>query len=159
MRCSRRRGVILYKYFSNGCFAAYTSPPPTAEPLLKERPFGGHFVQLSLVAELVRHTQSTPPWHADAIGAGWRSQPKGEKRRADWAKLASDQAAQGFHLPRSLLASPAFQFYSLDFHVTHRFFVSFLTQERNVLPRPPSSPSSLSNCNNSAIIIYIFAML
>ena len=33
-------------------------------------------------------------------GAGWRSQTKGEKRRADWAKLASDQAAQGFHLPR-----------------------------------------------------------
>ena len=53
-----------------------------------------------------------PPWHADAIGAGWRSQTKGEKRRADWAKLASDQAAQGFHLPRGPFTSPAFQFKS-----------------------------------------------
>ena len=28
----------------NGCFAAYTSPPPAAEPLLKEKPFGGRSI-------------------------------------------------------------------------------------------------------------------
>ena len=44
MRCSRRRSVILYKYFANGYFVAYTSPPPTAEPLLKEKPFGGRSI-------------------------------------------------------------------------------------------------------------------
>ena len=28
----------------NDCFAIYTSPPPTAEPLLKEKPFGGRSI-------------------------------------------------------------------------------------------------------------------
>ena len=45
MRCSRRRGVTLrYLIYSNdnGYFVAYTSPPPTAEPLLKEKPWGSY---------------------------------------------------------------------------------------------------------------------
>ena len=44
MRCSRHSGVILYSY-DNGHFMAYTSPPPMAEPLLKEKPFGGRILQ------------------------------------------------------------------------------------------------------------------
>ena len=60
MRCSRRRGVILYKYFSNGYFVAYTSPPPTAEPLLKEKPFGGRSILYSPPAAPDSRTQPCP---------------------------------------------------------------------------------------------------
>ena len=48
---------------------------------------------------------------------GWRSQTKGEKRRADWAKLASDQAAQGFHLPRGAGSQGYSQFKTSSFPV------------------------------------------
>ena len=143
MRCSRRRGVILYKYFSNGCFAAYTSPPPTAEPLLKEKPFGGHFVQLSLVAELVRHTQSTPPWHADAIGAGWRSQTKGESRKRTEESLLSSgrfrlSSATGWPGPLPV-------FIQLTFTSHAAFFGTFLGAKK--VPYPPVPPYSLI-CQN-----------
>ena len=80
MRCSRRSGVILYKYFSNGYFVAYTSPPPTAEPLLKEKPFGGCSTQLSLPTAPDSPTQPMAPWHADRRSAqGVRSTTEGEK--------------------------------------------------------------------------------
>ena len=80
MRCSRRSGVILYKYFSNGYFVAYTSPPPTAEPLLKEKPFGKRALQLSLTAAQWFPNHSTPPWHADRRSAqGVRSTTEGDK--------------------------------------------------------------------------------
>ena len=40
--------------------------------------------------------------------------------------------------------SPAFQFYSSSFYVTHRFFVTFFTEESNVSPvSSPSSPPPL----------------
>ena len=44
-----------------------------------------------------------------------------------------------FSLPRGSPPSPAFQFYSSSFYVTHRFFVTFFTEESNV-PLVPSSP-------------------
>ena len=65
MRCSRRRGVILYKYFANGYFVAYTSPPPTAEPLLKEKPLGWvHFsacTKRCVPPHPLRSAQHLPP--------------------------------------------------------------------------------------------------
>ena len=60
MRCSRVGGVILYS-FDNGHFMAYTSPPPTAEPLLKEKPFGECTFQLSPIAVQRLHSYSTRP--------------------------------------------------------------------------------------------------
>ena len=78
MRCSRRSGVILYS-FDNGHFMAYTSPPPTAEPLLKEKPFGECTFQLSPIAVQRLHSYSTRPRGTlILIGAGWRSQTEGE---------------------------------------------------------------------------------
>ena len=54
--------------FANGCFAAYTSPPPTAEPLLKEKPFGGCSCQLLPIAASSFRIQPSRP-----RGSGQRS--------------------------------------------------------------------------------------
>ena len=37
MRCSRRSGVILYKYFANGYFVAYTSSERLKPPTFSSR--------------------------------------------------------------------------------------------------------------------------
>ena len=61
---------------------------------------------------------------------------EGGKQEANGGKLAFIRAVQAFTCHgggRQAGGSAAFQFYQLDFYVTHRFFVSFLTQERNVL--------------------------
>ena len=47
-----------------------------------------------------------------------------------------------FSLPRGSPPSPAFQFYSSSFYVTHRFFVTFFTEESNVPPAPSSHQKS-----------------
>ena len=72
------------------------------------------------------------PWHTDEIGAGLAKPDQGGKQEANGGKLAFIRAVQAFTCHGNSLTSPAFQFNSIDFHVTHRFFVSFLTQERNV---------------------------
>ena len=72
------------------------------------------------------------PQDSAAGREGWRSQTEGEKRRDDWAELAPDQAAQGFPCHGGRGGSAAFHFYSSNFHVTHRFFVTFFTEESNV---------------------------
>ena len=145
MRCSRRSGVILYS-FANGCFAAYTSPPPTAEPLLKEKPFGESTFQLSPIAAQRFCSYSTRP-----RGSGQRSwtpgraqHDQGGKQEANGGKLAFIRAVQAFTCHGAQNGSPAFQFNSIDFHVTHRFFVTFFTEESNVFFRLPPSPSSPS---------------
>ena len=43
----------------------------------------------------------------------------------------ADPGTQNF--PCHGVHSPAFQFYSSSFYVTHRFFVTFFTEESNVL--------------------------
>ena len=72
---------------------------------------------------------SMPPWHADEIGAGWRSQTIGGNIQGDGWRLRRSGHAE-FSLPRS--GQGHFQFYSIEFHVTHRFFVTFFTEESNV---------------------------
>ena len=75
---------------------------------------------------------------ADQRRAG-EARPRG-KAGSERRKACFHPGGSGFHLPRS--SSAASHFNSTDFHVTHRFFVSFLTQERNVPPSSllPSSP-------------------
>ena len=165
----------LSKLYEERRSGGYTSPPPSAEPLLKEKPFGGrisyiykkvrspssaslcsepspfrgkafivlHFhhawpVYLTIAEGYEQQMHPTPPpWHADVIGAGWRSQTIGEIFKGTDGACA-DPGTRIF--PATGGGSAAFQFNSIDFHVTHRFFVSFLTQERNVPFRPPSIP-------------------
>ena len=90
-------------------------------------------------------------------GSGQRSWTRGRaqhdqggKQEANGGKLAFIRVVQAFSCHGCLLARPAFQFYSSSFYVTHRFFVSFLTQERNVSFSSPSSPSPLSCSSGSA---------
>ena len=79
MRCSRRSGVAFYYSRDNDHCVVYTSPPPAAEPLLKEKPFGKRALQLSLTAAQWFRNHSTPPWHADRRSAqGVRSTTEGE---------------------------------------------------------------------------------
>ena len=119
---------------------AYTSPPPAAEPPLKGKPSVGCSSQLSKTVRQHFRIQPSPPRHADAIGAG-RAQHghRGNIQGHGWRLRRSGHAE--FSLPRGTQAPimAAFQFHPTDFHVTDRFFVSFLTQERNV-PLVSSSP-------------------
>ena len=73
MRCSRRSGVIFNSY-DNGCFAAYTSSVSSRCPA---SPLGGSLLvgALSNCRQLLRGFPRSAiiPWHADVIGAGWRS--------------------------------------------------------------------------------------
>ena len=66
------------------------SPPPAAEPLLKEKPFGGRSLQLSLIAAQDFPYPTTAPWHADRRSAqGVRSTTKGESRKRTEESLLS----------------------------------------------------------------------
>ena len=49
----------------------------------------------------------------------------------------ADPDTQNFPCHGAHPPSPAFQFYSSSFYVTHRFFVTFFTEESNVPPPPP----------------------
>ena len=138
MRCSRVGGVILYS-FDNGHFMAYTSPPPPAEPLLKEKPFGECTFQLSPIAVQRFRSYSTRPRGTPIlIGAGLAKPDRRGNIQVDGWRLRRSGHAE-FSLPRS--SSAASHFNSTDFHVTHRFFVTFFPEESNV---PPSSPSPRS---------------
>ena len=112
------------------------SPPPAAEPLLKEKPFGECICQLS--------TPAMPDYQAPVAAdsaAGRRAcaaRPKGKYSRGRMA-LAPIRARRIFPATGAGGAAGGqghSQFNSINFYVTNRFFVSFLTQERNVSPRP-----------------------
>ena len=108
MRCSRRRGVIYIVLIT-----AISWPTPhqsafadsfSSRRSLLVSPLSNYHQSLRRGSAAIQRT----PWHADRRSAqGWRSQTKGEKRMADWAKLASDRAAQGFHLPRGAAVLPS----------------------------------------------------
>ena len=59
-----------------------------------------------------------PPWHADEIGAGWRSQTIGEIFKGTDGACA-DPDTRIFPATGGRGGSAAFQFYQLDFYVTH----------------------------------------
>ena len=121
---------------------AYTSPPPTAEPLLKEKPFGECICQLS--------TPAMPDYQAPVAAdsaAGRRAgeaRPKGKYSRERMA-LAPIRARRIFPATGAGGAAGGqghSQFNSINFYVIHRFFVTFFPEESNVHPVPsfPRSP-------------------
>ena len=156
---------------------AYTSPPPTAEPLLKEKPLGWvHFsacTKRCVPPHPLRSAQHLPPsggrlllscisscltnltndrtqprlipasnhapWQRTAqLDAGLAKPDRRGKDEANGGKLAFIRAVQAFtcHGGGAAGGQGHSQFNSINFYVTNRFFVSFLTQERNVSPRP-----------------------
>ena len=79
MRCSRRSGVIFLAMITA---IAWPTPHHRLRRSLSSR--RSHLVsRLSIIANRCTEVShpTTPPWHADAIGAGWRSQTKGESRK------------------------------------------------------------------------------
>ena len=76
-------------------------------------------------------------------GSGQRSWTQGLAKPDKRGKAGSERrkacfhpGGSGFHLPCGVVrATPCF--HPIDFYVTNRFFVSFLTQERNVTPVSP----------------------
>ena len=142
MRCSRVGGVILYS-FDNGHFMAYTSPPPTAEPLLKEKPFGECTFQLSPIAVQRLHSYSTRPRGTPIlIGAGWRSQTEGEIFKGTDGACA-DPGTQNFpcHGACTQPTLPPSSFISLTFTSQRSLLWYFLGLQESTVP-PRSSYSS-----------------
>ena len=69
---------------------------------------------------------------------GLASPAQGGKQEANGGKLAFIRAVQAFTCHGGIQVARATpSFHPIDYYVTHRFFVSFLTQERNVPPRLP----------------------
>ena len=110
MRCSRRSGVILYSYENDRC-VVYTSPPPTAEPLLKEKPFGGCSCQLAPIIALGFRTQlsSAGQQTAQLDARAGEARPRWKYSRERMA-LAPIRSRRIFPAPR--VASDPFQFLS-----------------------------------------------
>ena len=139
MRCSRVGGVILYS-FDNGHFMAYTSPPPTAEPLLKEKPFGECTFQLSPIAVQRFRSYSTRPRGTPIlIGAGLaKPDRRGNIQGDGWRLRRSGHANFPCHGAQN--GSAASHFNSTDFHVTHSLLWYFLgLQESTVIPVSPKA--------------------
>ena len=138
MRCSRVGGGILYS-FDNGHFMAYTSPPPTAEPLLKEKPFGECTFQLSPIAVQRIHSYSTRPRGTPIlIGAGWRSQTEGEIFKGTDGACA-DPDTRIFPATGAYSPAPPSSFIPAAFTSHAAFFVSFLGSKKESFPFVPSS--------------------
>ena len=139
MRCSRVGGVILYS-FDNGHFMAYTSPPPPAEPLLKEKPFGECTFQLSPIAVQRLHSYSTtPPWHADRRSAqGVRSTTEGEIFKGTDGACA-DPDTRIFPATGAYSPAPPSSFIPAAFTSHAAFFDSFLVSKKESFPFVPPS--------------------
>ena len=95
-----------------------------------------------------QHSISAPVAADSAAGReGWRSQTEGEIFKGTDGACA-DPGTQNFpcHGGGAAGGQGHSQFNSINFYVTNRFFVSFLTQERNVTPSSPRScPLSCSS--------------
>ena len=86
-------------------------------------------------------TQRTP-WHADRRSArGWQSQTQGEIFKGTDGACA-DPGTQNFpcHGGGAAGGQGHSQFNSINFYVTHRFFVTFFPEESNVPPVPSFLP-------------------
>ena len=129
----------------------YKITPPTRLHLIsRDKPDSFSSRRSLLVSPLSNYHQSLrrgsaaiqrTPWHADRRSAeGWRSQTKGESRKRTEESLLSSgrfrlSPATGAGGQQCCLPVLFQQLLRLQ----HRFFVSFLTQKRNVPFRPPSS--------------------
>ena len=138
MRCSRVGGVILYS-FDNGHFMAYTSPPPTAEPLLKEKPFGECICQLSTPAMPDYRAQPPPRGSGQRSWTqGWRSQTEGEIFKGTDGACA-DPDTRIFPATGAYSPAPPSSFIPAAFTSHAAFFVSFLGSKKESFPFVPSS--------------------
>ena len=71
-----------------------------------------------------------------------KARPKGKSEGMTGRSLLQTRQRKVFPATGGRGGSAAFHFYSSNFHVTYRFFVTFFTEESNVPLRPPSFPSS-----------------
>ena len=137
MRCSRRSGVIFLAMITA---IAWPTPHHRLRRSLSSR--------RSLLVSASANYRHPPcliitPNHApvaanSAAGReGWRSQTEGEIFKGTDGACA-DPGTQNFpcHGGGAAGGQGHSQFNSINFYVTNRFFVSFLTQARNVSPRP-----------------------
>ena len=137
MRCSHRSGVIFLAMITA---IAWPTPHHRLRRSLSSRRsllVSAFFQQTSIAAQDFPHP-TTPPWHADRRSAqGVRSTTEGEIFKGTDGACA-DPGTQNFpcHGGGAAGGQGHSQFKSINFYVTNRFFVSFLTQERNVSPRP-----------------------
>ena len=81
--------------------------------------------------------QPTSPWHADFKRRGLAKPGHRGKRQKRAGGACSRPSGSSFSLPRGAFTNSAFRFYSIDFYVTHRFFVTFFPEESNVSLVPP----------------------
>ena len=100
---SRRCGVI-FNSCDNDHYVVYTSPPPTAEPLLKEKPFGEYVLQLLPITAPNSRTQSRPRGTPILIGAGRAQHDRRGKAGSERRKACFHSGGSGFHLPRRMLS-------------------------------------------------------
>ena len=141
IRRSRRSGVIFYIVMITTTAWSTTSAPPTAEPLLKEKPFGGRSIQRSQIATNDKCTQPSPPWHTDFNRRGLaKPDRRGNIQGNGWRLRRSGHAE--FSLPRGTHAAnfSAFQLHSISFHVTTQPSLVLSWAPRKY--RPPRFPCS-----------------
>ncbi len=122
-----------------------------------------------LSSSIAQHfrTHSPPPRQrtAQLDGRAGEARPEGEKCRSGRRKACFHPGGSSFSLPRGMHAAnfSALQFHPISFHAANRFFVSFLTQERNVplvsfiplsFPIPKATPSSKAGGGRCFIAFY-----
>ena len=83
-------------------------------------PVAGKILRARIGASAIRSLEYFPFGRAQHDRRG----KAGSERR----KACFHPGGSGFHLPRGAGGQGHSQFYSIDFHVTHRFFVSFLVR-------------------------------
>ena len=89
--------ALPFNRCDNDHCVVYTSPPPTAEPLLKEKPLGGCTLQLSPIAAQVFLHPTIAPWQRTAqLDAGLAKPDRRGKAEANGGKLAFIRAVQAF---------------------------------------------------------------
>ena len=132
MRCSRRSGVIFLAMITAIAW-------PTPHHRLRRSLSSRRSLLVSASANY-RHPPCLiikPPWQrtAQLDARAGEARPKGKYSRGRMA-LAPIRARRIFPATGAAGGQGHSQFNSINFYVTNRFFVSFLTQERNVSPRP-----------------------
>ena len=116
---------------------------------------------------IAQHSRTPIPTPAAADSEAGRrageARPEGEKCRSGRRKACFHPGGSSFSLPRGMHAAnfSALQFHPISFHAANRFFVSFLTQERNVplvssLPPQPQSSALLQGWRRALLYCFLF---